>query len=65
MHEMRRRLLLDSLRAADLAVMAAAVAVGLAMSGQLVHPGTLEDFFAVRIKLINFANRGRVCRGLA
>jgi exopolysaccharide biosynthesis polyprenyl glycosylphosphotransferase len=35
--------------------MAFAVAVGLALSGQLTYSGTLADFFAVRIKLVNFA----------
>ena len=55
MHEVRRRLLVDALRAVDLAVMAFAVGVGLAMSGQLMHPESLDQFFAVRIKLTNFA----------
>jgi exopolysaccharide biosynthesis polyprenyl glycosylphosphotransferase len=35
--------------------MAVAVGVGLAMSGQLAHPETLDQFFAARIKITNFA----------
>jgi exopolysaccharide biosynthesis polyprenyl glycosylphosphotransferase len=35
--------------------MALAVAVGLFVSGQLTHTGTLADFFAVRVKVLNFA----------
>ena len=38
-----------------MAVMALAVAAGLVVSGQLTHTGTLTDFFAVRVKLVNFA----------
>jgi exopolysaccharide biosynthesis polyprenyl glycosylphosphotransferase len=35
--------------------MAAAVAAGLALSGQMTHSGALGDFFVVRIKIVNFA----------
>ena len=55
MHAMKRRFLLDCLRFSDMAVMALAIGAGLALSGQLTHSGTLADFFAVRIKLVNFA----------
>jgi len=55
MTSLRRRFIRNSMRISDMAVMALAVAAGLVVSGQLTHTGTLADFFAVRVKLVNFA----------
>ena len=38
-----------------MAVMALAVSTGLVVSGQLTHTGSLADFLAVRVGLLNFA----------
>lgn len=54
MPSLRRRVLLGFLRVSDLAAMAVAVFAGLALSGQLTYSGTLTEFLAVRVKLINF-----------
>ncbi len=54
MHEARRRFLLNCLRTTDLAVMAAAFAAAFYLSGEITHTGSLDQFFAVRIKLVNF-----------
>jgi exopolysaccharide biosynthesis polyprenyl glycosylphosphotransferase len=54
MHERRRRLLLNCLRAADLVAMTAAFVAAIALSGQFEgYP--LDEFLTVRIKLLNFA----------
>jgi exopolysaccharide biosynthesis polyprenyl glycosylphosphotransferase len=55
MPSLRRRILLGCLLVSDLVVMAMAVAAALALSGQLTYSGTLTEFLAVRIKLLNFA----------
>ncbi len=55
MNDLKRRFLLDSLRAADLIVMAVAVGIGLIVSGHLSSGGSLDQFLAVRIKLVNIA----------
>ena len=54
MHEKRRRLLLNCLRAGDLVVMTAALALALAFSGQVVEGSPLDEFLTVRVKLVNF-----------
>jgi exopolysaccharide biosynthesis polyprenyl glycosylphosphotransferase len=43
------------MRVSDMAIMALAVTAGLIVSGQVTQTGTLADFFAVRVKLVNFA----------
>ncbi len=55
MHEKRRRMLLNCLRAGDLVVLTAALAAALAFSGQYVEGRELDEFLAVRVKLVNFA----------
>jgi len=54
MHEARRRLLLNCLRTADLAVMTAAFAAALVFSGQVVEGYPVDEFLTVRVKLLNF-----------
>ena len=55
MHELRRRILLNFIRVTDLAVMAIAFGVALLIAGQsLQEAGSLNEFFAVRITLLNF-----------
>jgi len=54
MHELRRRLLLDLIRVADLCVMIVAFAVATIIAGHSVQNGDLAEYFAVRIKLLNF-----------
>ena len=53
MTSLRRRFLLDCVKFSDMAVMASAVAAALFVSGQLTHSGSLAEFFAVRVKLVN------------
>ena len=55
MSNSRRKILLACLRVSDIVIMAFAVGAGLTLSGQLIYSETLADFFAVRIKLVNFA----------
>jgi exopolysaccharide biosynthesis polyprenyl glycosylphosphotransferase len=55
MRSLKRRFLLNCLPFSDMAVVTLAVGAGLILSGQLTHSGTLADFLAVRIKLVNFA----------
>lgn len=54
MHETRRRLLLNCLRVGDLLVLTTALAVALVFSGQVVEGSPLDEFLAVRVKLVNF-----------
>lgn len=54
MHELRRRLLLDLIRVADLCVMTAAFFVAAVVAGHSMQNEGLTEFFAVRIKLVNF-----------
>jgi exopolysaccharide biosynthesis polyprenyl glycosylphosphotransferase len=54
MHEARRRLLLNCLYIADLAVMIVAFGLGLVVSGYSVDTGSLHGFLAVRVSLSNF-----------
>ena len=54
MSEGRRRLALDSIRLADVIVMALAFGVAVVASGQYHQPGSLDEFLSVRVKLTNF-----------
>jgi exopolysaccharide biosynthesis polyprenyl glycosylphosphotransferase len=55
MHELRRRILLNLIRVADLTVMAIAFCVGLLIAGRALNDaGSLSEFLAVRITLLNF-----------
>lgn len=54
MHEMRRRLLRNALRTADVAVMTVAFAIAFVVSGQHAEAGGLQEFFAARIQVVNF-----------
>ena len=53
MHQLRRRILPNLIRLADLAVMTAAFGVALVIAGQSFGAGGLSEFFTVRIKLVN------------
>ena len=55
MTSLRRRFIRNSMRVSDMAIMALAVTAGLIVSGQLTQAGTLTEFLAVRVKLVNFA----------
>jgi len=54
MFALRRKILLNLIRVADLVVMIVAFAIGMLISGQIVQGGGLSEYFAVRIKLVNF-----------
>ena len=53
MQPLRRRLLLDAFRAADLCAMTAAFGLALLVSAQTSSPNNPAEFLAVRIKLSN------------
>ena len=53
MHELRRRILLNLIRITDLLVMTAAFVVAFLIAGQSLGSGSMNEFLAVRIKLLN------------
>ena len=54
MTETRDRLLHHVFRLADLLVMVMAFAIAFVLTGHFMHPGGLDEFLAVRIKVGNF-----------
>jgi exopolysaccharide biosynthesis polyprenyl glycosylphosphotransferase len=53
MYELRRKLLLNLMRLTDLTVMVVAFAIAFVVSGHSLSTGSVGEYFAVRIKLVN------------
>jgi len=54
MQQIRRRILLNLIRMTDLAVMTIAFGIAFVVAVQSVQAGSLGEYLAVRIKLVNF-----------